>query len=1500
MLYQLICPEADFEIFDLFVRVNTFFFNFHLLSPRLFFKMPPNLNVATAIIRLGQQKKNDELKEILEKIPTKELTNLITANINTSDGFTLWHFVLIGLTYSSKSSEKRFQVTMAVLQYLNQNEMSTKAVFDIISRLVLDLPKYSPEQLVEIMEYCVESIRAGDPKCMGWKDLLPDVLRLLSEQVGHFSANGFVMNGVEYRKKVLDDLFKMRIHNGILTSFTGMFRDVQLSKDEVTKLVRKVCDAIRSFQPLEIPALSFQLFHVCLKYSSLLVLPIHALQQYFHKHYFKKLLSNDGCDSTDFDSIEPVSDKEIREAEETILYHLSNITEFRLDEAQVVAMFKPFQNMAEFLLTPFVISAMIAMSRINRTPDTMKVVSSQVMTFLAKTVAGNENEKQSCTRSAWFRGRIEPGGVPNLDRILAILTEHSQEGMEVVTPGVIHFGFALLIAKKQPKLHIIAISFLQNFIKKRFIFGSGVVGKLKQYLLAELEATQFTECLITLSLTNALTLSECGTSINYILEYLLLIDGYHAMRIMTFLFPLIRISHTIRDSFIEVLRKAMYHSEINTRMMGVFGFCSLLKQLKNNNSRRSVLGGFAGNLTQLSISGMSLLSQSTLGRADNPDVHFDMLTLEILGILRRCFTQTVEVRDLLYESLGRAVEFNNKLLPHVLQFIDWHFCNYFSESLEGELQIDFEKCVRYKQDDSEDMNEDDRQQQVDIFDNVGKLMVFMVHCVTLCDQFDVQHDNDNVKRILKDVVQNIENISLDSLGIIGTLDPKTCTIGCHYLNTIEAGMSYCIWNTNSSNSYLRDLIKLFKYHQSCFEKIKKMEPKKSGKKVNDDTIASTAGGTSPKSVVLRPQTVLDLATVQRLLRIVFEESNSYATEEELNHLRTEKDFIQFVLKVASQQLELLRSTPEYWQIKHSKRIFGHLSECGKIVYDRCVKKTNELFGEGNMLVAQSAVECFKQSLLSALAVYERKFSDFLRLISCTFGTTFKTDLLKSLHEIVDKYFEDGAELESIGEKTIVNLFLCLEILYQSSAIEVENLDLAYTWMQGFCSQVKIKQKSLGVVHRILFDLRLRTQTGAYFDTVSMLIEKKFGQIAEEEVAPSFTLKSINSVTVESALFALCNVTNQELDDVEHFILRTNSILGRLKIYGHGENDEYLHQLKSIERSMCSQLVYIMSVATHLANTQLPLGPCMDSLLKLLINIYSCLTNFTKHFLTRDSVSAVSHDSTKFNLVVKSSKPLAAKIYDLFPFIEENVLGQTEEQNEDDETGENQKTKPANNSKRNREKVLRQTKFIPKLVFRIEMFNKFVLLLSKKTKKDLTHLLHMGTVRDFRIKEPALVEAIKKAYDGRSNETNSEFGDLADLEVPEDDDDRLTRPTVSSLVGGTPSVGIEESQLDDPENNTELSDIGDENQALINLALLNERNKRKSAKKRALTDEVTGNATVGAGQQIKKRKMVKKKDDSPRINKRALELANEVQSLAPTTSKTLGPSRRGSKRPQSKD
>lgn len=258
--------------------------------------------------------------------------------------------------------------------------------------------------------------------------------------------------------------------------------------------------------------------------------------------------------------------------------------------------------------------------------------------------------------------------------------------------------------------------------------------------------------------------------------------------------------------------------------------------------------------------------------------------------------------------------------------------------------------------------------------------------------------------------------------------------------------------------------------------------------------------------------------------------------------------------------------------------------------------------------------------------------------------------------------------------------------------------------------------------------------------------------------------------------------------------------------------------------------------------------------------------------------------------------MAVRIYNLFPFIEENILGQAEQNDSDDDSNDKTNIKTAQNAKKNREKVLRQTKLIPKLVFRIETFNKFVLLLSKKTKKDLTYLLHIGTVRDFRIKEPALIEAIKNACDGRADVAGSEFGDLADLDVQEDENEALfLRPTESSeLVGAAASLGPEESQLNEQESNTETSDVGDENQALKNLALLNERSKRKSRKKRSSTEDDPGAARgddAGAG---KKRKVTKKKAESPKINKRALETINEIAAVKVTTSKTLGPIRRTSR------
>lgn len=83
--------------------------------------------------------------------------------------------------------------------------------------------------------------------------------------------------------------------------------------------------------------------------------------------------------------------------------------------------------------------------------------------------------------------------------------------------------------------------------------------------------------------------------------------------------------------------------------MAIFGYCMILKQLNNSNSARQSQNANSF-CTQHSISGYSMMTQSSFATRSNPQRNFDMLTLEIIGILRSCFEQQLGIRRTLYES----------------------------------------------------------------------------------------------------------------------------------------------------------------------------------------------------------------------------------------------------------------------------------------------------------------------------------------------------------------------------------------------------------------------------------------------------------------------------------------------------------------------------------------------------------------------------------------------------------------------------------------------------------------------------------------------------------------------------------------------------------------------------------------------------------------------------------------------------------------------------------
>lgn len=60
------------------------------------------------------------------------------------------------------------QIVLAALNQLNRVEVSQKHSFDLIIQMFGELHKFNEYQLIELVEFCIDSMRLGDPKCVGF------------------------------------------------------------------------------------------------------------------------------------------------------------------------------------------------------------------------------------------------------------------------------------------------------------------------------------------------------------------------------------------------------------------------------------------------------------------------------------------------------------------------------------------------------------------------------------------------------------------------------------------------------------------------------------------------------------------------------------------------------------------------------------------------------------------------------------------------------------------------------------------------------------------------------------------------------------------------------------------------------------------------------------------------------------------------------------------------------------------------------------------------------------------------------------------------------------------------------------------------------------------------------------------------------------------------------------------------------------------------------------
>lgn len=193
----------------------------------------------------------------------------------------------------------------------------------------------------------------------------------------------------------------------------------------------------------------------------------------------------------------------------------------------------------------------------------------------------------------------------------------------------------------------------------------------------------------------------------------------------------------------------------------------------------------------------------------------------------------------------------------------------------------------------------------------------------------------------------------------------------------------------------------------------------------------------------------------------------------------------------------------------------------------------------------------------------------------------------------------------------------------------------------------------------------------------------------------------------------------------------------------------------MERAICAHLIHIANTLLHLTNSKVTVGMPTDTLIRLLTQFYVCLNNVSKHLITRHCILPVVYSHIQFDKLVKiSGKPLAGRVYDFITYIDKNLLYG----DQSPAAGKNSDV----SSEKTRKKVIRDTRSVPKLIRWIETLHKYITVLGKKTNNDISAYLHIGIVRDFRIKNLDTGD-LNDDDDDAENRASADEGDETDVE-----------------------------------------------------------------------------------------------------------------------------------------
>ncbi|XP_016105212.1 Fanconi anemia group I protein-like isoform X3 [Sinocyclocheilus grahami] len=1299
----------------------------------------PNMKVTVdTILSLSESDGVDELQKHLTLLSDDQLTTMLTNSaVKGKDAGVLIKAIFKGSPVSvSHGANRRLLVYKHCIPLCESGDLQTEVTSDIIGLLMLETHSLPGHALATLASLYVDAIKLGEMNSGRSLELFPTILTALAATEALAYGKG-ELSGDEYKKQLINSLCSSRWDPQCVIHLTTMFRDVPLSAEELQFLIEKILRMFLKLDLQEIPPLVYQLLLLTAKGCKKLVL--EGIISYFKKQDQLQKEEQRNGESEDVE-VQTILQDQLRHVEGTVILHI--VFAIRLDHELGREFFKNLKAAQSDPLCPFSIALLLSVARIQRFEE-------QVFEFLKGAITKNFKDDQ-IQHSSKFLQELLPQ-FNSISNMILDTVKNSVFGWDHVTQGLVQLGFILMdsfgpkagafgkvtegassTAKTPNQL---ACRLGGQVLLESFKMHEPIRGEILEQVLNRLvtktasPVTHFIDLLSSIVMSAPMILLESSSKVTETFDQLSYLPLSTVEGLLKAVQPLLKASMSMKDALILVLRKAMFSSNLDGRKSAVAGFLLLLKNFR-------ILGSLASSQASQAITSSQVQADvhSRYNTAAN-----EAFCLEILSSLRRCLNQQADVRLMLYE-LKRYFEPEQDLLP----------------------PLKLESCISAHGD------------QVFIQEPLAHLLCCTVHCLLWNQNIrsggNVSNDEDDedeeggvqselhtilesiTKRMIKSELEDFELDKCAEFSTSSSVGVKNSIYAVLVMGLNEVLMEYNFITANYSKNHFEDVLELFKRYHKVSEILKERAGK--GRPTSSKTSRS----------------LLSLGFISTLLTALFRDSTQ-SREECLSVLRSSGDFLRYSVSVALQKIQQLEETghtdgPEG---QSPDKTFCHLCDITSVLMWRYTNVPSTVEDAGKKEKGQSVSLLCLEGLLRVFTTVLQRFptrmSNFLSSLDVSGEGEAEgegSDLTEQTAFYIRQFQRalmnqlSGGE-EGFNSKEAQLLVSILSILSRQHNPSSQQFVQMITWTVKICKETNFEDISLtkGLLS-LLFNMHV-----LYKSPVSLLwemcqdIHSQLGDIDQDvEVEKQSHFAIISMKTAASTTLLVLSQVGKVLDEVDWLIAKKKGQIGSDRTIS-GNTQQPLGQQDPIEKAVTIQLGTLLTALHELVQTALPTGPCTDTLMRELSRTYSILTTLTKYYIQLCATQPGQLSARLEKLVKLSGSHLTPQCYCFITYVQSGELTAGGPEKLKKKKKEDEAVAAAS------AKVLRESKAIPNLIFNIEQYEKFLILLSKKSKVNLMQYMKLSTSRDFRINAATLEAALQEQEQQRDESQQTEDSQVSE-------------------------------------------------------------------------------------------------------------------------------------------